>query len=328
MALAFLGMLLYQAWQEDYGPGARVTEENVASPAATTPGDTPDAPQQADIDSPAPSVPGLSETTTATGTSGLIKVLTDTLNLTIDTRGGTIVDARLMQYPVAVDQPDNKYHLLSQRPSDFFIMRTGLRGSDKDRMPTHEAVFSSAADSYEMKAGEDELVVELDWKSEDGVVVTKRYTFTRGSHAFQLEHLINNTSETAWTGREYRQLQRGEPVDSGSAFMYTYTGGAIFSQEDKYQKYDFEELGAGQLNRDVTDGWLSMIQHYFLGAIIPPRGEQQHYYGKQLNNGRAVIGAYGPAKQVAPVSVPLLKAPCSLVRNCRKSCPRWPRAWT
>ncbi|MCW9078710.1 MAG: membrane protein insertase YidC, partial [Gammaproteobacteria bacterium] len=42
------------------------------------------------------------------------------------------------------------------------------------------------------------------------------------------------------------------------------------------------------------------IQHYFLGALIPPRGEQQHYYGKNLSNGRAVIGGYGPAKTVAP----------------------------
>jgi YidC/Oxa1 family membrane protein insertase len=226
-------------------------------------------------------------------------VLTDTLDLAIDTRGGTIVDARLMQYPVAVDQPDTKYHLLSQRPSDYFIVQSGLLGSERERTPTHEAVFTSVADSYELKEDEDQLVVELDWKSPDGVGVTKRYTFTRGSHAIDLEHVVNNASETTWTGREYRQLQRGEPVDTGSAFMYTYTGGAIFSQEDKYQKYDFEELGAGQLDRDVTDGWLSMIQHYFLTAIVPPRGEQQHYYGKRLSNGRAVIGGYSPARMVA-----------------------------
>ena len=150
-----------------------------------------------------------------------------------------------------------------------------------------------------MGDGQDSLTVDLVWQSEDGVQVTKRYTFRRGTHAIELTHLISNGSDTTWTGREYRQLQRGEPADSGNVFMYTYTGGAIFSQQDKYQKYDFEELGAGKLDRDVTDGWISMIQHYFLGAFIPPRGEQQHFYGKRLSNGRAVIGTYTPAKTLA-----------------------------
>jgi len=300
MALAFLGMLLYQTWQEDYGPARQVAADTAdqQAPASPAAGDTPQAPQQADIDGAAPSVPGVASTDDGVK-SGLIKVRTDTLDLVMDKRGGTLVDARLIQYPVAVDQPENKYRLLSQRPSDYFIVQSGLLGAEGERTPTHEAIFTSDSDSYELKEGEDSLVVDLNWTSPDGVGVTKRYTFRRGTHAVELEHLVNNASENPWTGREYRQLQRGEPLDSGSAFMYTYTGGAIFSQEDKYQKYDFEELGSGQLNRDVTDGWLAMIQHYFLGALIPPRGEQQHYYGKQLNNGRAVIGAYGPAKTVA-----------------------------
>jgi YidC/Oxa1 family membrane protein insertase len=300
MALAFLGMLLYQSWQEDYGPVQQAAAEDETSmPAVSTGGDTPQAPHQADIDNAAPSVPGLAATGENSST-GLIKVRTDTLDLVIDKRGGTIVDARLMQYPVAVNKPDEKYRLLSQRPSDFFIVQSGLLGSQTERTPTHEAVFTAASDSFEMKEGEDSLIVDLEWQSEDGVKVTKRYTFNRGTHIVHLEHQVHNDSDTVWSGRDYRQLQRGEPVDTGSAFMYTYTGGAIYSQEDKYQKYDFDELGSGQLDRDVKDGWLSMIQHYFLGAVVPPRGEEQHFYGKKLANGRAVIGGYGPAKTIAP----------------------------
>jgi YidC/Oxa1 family membrane protein insertase len=298
MALAFLGMLLYQAWQEDYGPKPVATAQN-ANPPEPVAGDTPTAPRQADIDNAAPSVPGV-PTPEAGKTSGLIKIVTDTLDLVLDTRGGTIVDARLIQYPVAVNKPDEKFRLLSQRPSDYFIIQSGLLGSETERTPTHEAVFTAASDRFELADGDEELIVDLLWKSADGVQVTKRYTFTRGSHAVRLEHLVNNNSATVWSGRDYRQLQRGEPADTGSAFMYTYTGGAIYSQEDKYQKYDFEELGTGQLERDVKDGWLAMIQHYFLGAIVPPRGEDQHYYGKRLSNGRAVIGSYGPAKAVPP----------------------------
>jgi len=300
MALAFLGMLIYQAWQEDYGPQRQaIAEQQAPQQALTTSEDTPVAPQRADIDSAMPEVPG-TVTSRQAPQSGLINVQTDMFDLVIDTRGGTIVDVRLRKYPVAVDQPEEKYRLISQRPSDYFIAQSGLLGSDKARTPTHEAVFTASAKEYRLAEDEDSLTVDLVWESDDGLQITKRYTFRRGTHAIELTHLISNNSDTAWTGREYRQLQRGEPADSGNVFMYTYTGGAIFSQQDKYQKYDFEELGAGKLDRDVTDGWVAMIQHYFLAAYIPPRGEQQHFYGKRLSNGRAVIGTYTPAKAVQP----------------------------
>lgn len=299
MALAFLGMLLYQAWQTDYGPAARqAATEQTAQPTINGV-DTPVAPARADIDAAAPSVPTVGSTAEA-NSSRLLKVHTDSFDLVIDTRGGTIVDARLVKYPVAVNKPDEKYRLLSQRPTDFFIAQSGLLGAESDRTPTHEAVFTASAENFSLKDGEDTLDIDLLWQSPDGLTVTKRYTFRRGSHAVQLQHMVNNASDKAWSGREYRQLQRGEPEDSGNAFMYTYTGGAIFSQADKYQKYDFDDLGAGKLDRDVIDGWVSMIQHYFLAAYIPPRSEQQHFYGKRLPNGRAVIGTYTPAKTVEP----------------------------
>ncbi|MCB1774041.1 MAG: membrane protein insertase YidC, partial [Gammaproteobacteria bacterium] len=305
MALAFLGMLLYQAWQEDYGvhsqqqaSPAALVETPTAVTAAGQSADTPVAPLRADIDN-AVATPVVADRGSA---SRLVTVITDTFEISIDTQGGSIVDARLVQYPVSVDRPDEPFRLLSQRPSDYFIVQSGLLGVDKQRTPTHQATFNATGDRFEMADGEDTLVVDLTWQSGDGLSVVKRYTFMRGTHAIGLEHIVNNASEAPWDGREYRQLQRGEPVDSGNAFMYTYTGGAIFSQEDKYQKYDFEDLGEGKLNRDVTDGWISMIQHYFLAAAVPPRGEQQHFYGKRLPDGRAVIGAYTPARAVAPGS--------------------------
>ena len=302
MALAFLGMLIYQAWQEDYGPARQLeqTAETLATQGQAAV-DTPEAPVRADIDDAAtPSLPGAASTGSASTSAELIKVRTDMLDLVIDSRGATIVDARLVNYPVAVDKPDVKYRLLSQRSSDYFILQSGLLGAEKERIPTHEAVFTSAQTSYELGDDADTLNVDFIWTSADGVSVTKRYTFTRGTHAVRLEHSINNASSTPWVGREYRQLQRGQPTDEGSVFMYTYTGGAIYTQEDKYQKYDFDDLAGGQLDRDAQDGWVAMIQHYFLAAIVPPRGEQQHFYGKRLANGRAVIGAYTPAITVAP----------------------------
>jgi YidC/Oxa1 family membrane protein insertase len=227
-------------------------------------------------------------------------VRTDKLWLKIDTRGGTIVEAKLVDYPVSVDTPDVKFQLMSTSPLDFFIAQSGLLSSDKARAPTHDAIYQVSADSYEMKDGDDSLNVDLVWTSADGVKVTKRYTFTRGTHKVGLTHTVENGSASAWSGRDYRQLQRGEPADSGSMFMYTYTGSAIYSQAEKYQKFAFDELAEGKPNLDTADGWVSMIQHYFMAAIVPTRGEVAHFYGKSVGTNRYVIGAYGPAASVAP----------------------------
>jgi YidC/Oxa1 family membrane protein insertase len=41
-----------------------------------------------------------------------------------------------------------------------------------------------------------------------------------------------------------------------------------------------------------------MIQHYFVGALAPDRGEENRYYTKALNNARYVIGLISPGRVV------------------------------
>ena len=299
MALAYTGFLLWQAWQEDYGqpPGAPV--ESAAQPTAAIPGQgaagdasVPEVPAQAAID-------GQPATPKAAGgaTGQLVEVVTDTLRVHIDTQGGTLAEAWLQKYPVSVEEPERKYRLLSRDPADFFIVQSGLLG---DEAPTHEALFTSAKTRYEMAEGADSLDVDLVWTSPQGIKVTKRFRFLRGSHKVLVSHIVENGSDAPWQVREYHQLQRGEPHDKGNSLMYTYTGGVAWDPEDKYQKFSFEELAAGELDKEVTGGWIAMIQHYFLGAVVPPKTEPRHFYGKGLANGHYVIGEYSQAKTVAP----------------------------
>ncbi len=309
LALAFTGLLLWEAWQKDYGVGAqqRIATDSpvggagpVDTPTAAA-SDSPVASSVSTIDSGADATVIGDLPSGTTDTQGrLIDVHTDTLNLKIDTRGGTIVEATLQKYPVSVAKQDEKFVLLSRRADDYFIAQTGLLG-EAQRTPDLDAVYTAAQTKYVLDPESDQLDVDLLWRSADGMEVAKRYRFTRGSHAVRLQHIVKNNSQEQWNGRAFRQFKRGEPSESGNAaFMYTYTGGAIYSQEDKYQKYSFEDLAEGKLDRDVTDGWVSMIQHYFLAAIVPPRDQQEHFYGKQSANGRDVIGSYTPAKNIAP----------------------------
>ncbi len=304
LALAYTGFLLWQAWEQDYGrhpAPAAAQQDQAAAPTpenATAEGAVPQVPAATALDAQKSATNEQPATAQAGGQ--LIEVETDTLRLKIDTRGGTIVEGWLEKYPVSVDRPDEKYHLLSRDPNDFFIVQSGLLGAPGSPAPNHQAVFKAAQTHYRMTPEAHTLDVDLVWTSPEGVEVTKRYTFTRGSHLVLVKHIVRNGSASPWSGRVYHQFQRGEPKTQGNAMMYTFTGGAIWDPEDKFQKFSFDKLAEGEPDKDVTGGWIAMIQHYFFGAEIPPKEEPRHFYGKGLPNERYVIGEYSQVKQIAP----------------------------
>ena len=55
-----------------------------------------------------------------------------------------------------------------------------------------------------------------------------------------------------------------------------------------------------RLNKAVTDGWIAMMQHYFVSAWVPPRGQSDTFYTNVLADSRYIIGKYSPAASLAP----------------------------
>lgn len=225
-----------------------------------------------------------------------IAVKSDLYSMNIDTAGGNIVEVHLNDYPEHLGDKEKKFRLLKADEPDLFIARSGLIGGEGISAPTHESLYQTEKSSYQMAEGDESLQVDLAWSSEDGIKVTKRFIFNRGSYLVTVQHIIENTSGRAWTGREYRELVRTEPLDDGnSQFVYTYTGGAIYSEAEKYEKIDFSEMAEKSLSREVKGGWIAMLQHYFLGAWIPPAEQTDHFYTNVFSGNRYMLGAYTPA---------------------------------
>lgn len=303
LALAAVLFLIYESWMQDYGqpmqpqttveqtqdaPSAQ-SRESAGVPAVAT---TPDA-----VASSATAPAGAGEAAVAP-----IEVETDLLKVEISPRGGTISSAWLLNYPVTPEEPENKYRLMKPAPPNMFISQSGLLGDKTAALPTHEAIFSSAKTSYRL-GDSDKLEVALVWKNEAGVTVTKTYTFTRGSYVIDTKQIVSNGTDAPLVTREYNQLQRTELHDPNEPrFIRTYTGGVYYSPEDKYTKVPFKTMTEGNLDKTVTDGWISMIQHYFMAAWIPPRGVAEGVYTNVLDGSRYIIGQYSPAVSIAPGS--------------------------
>jgi YidC/Oxa1 family membrane protein insertase len=231
-------------------------------------------------------------------TGSNITIETDLFRVLLDTTGGDVRQADLLAYPATTEPDSPPFRLMNDSLPNLFIVQSGLRTSSGTE-PTHHVVYSAEQNNFRMADDADELQVELSWLSPEGVEVIKRYTFHRGSYAVDLEHEVRNGSASDWQGRQYRQLQRTQVAETGqSTFIYTYMGGVLYSPEEKYEKIKFEDMLDANLDRSVTDGWAAMIQHYFVGALVPDRDENNHYYTKALNNARYVIGLISPGRVV------------------------------
>lgn len=299
--LALVLIMMYQAWQRDYGPQPQPIIEADAPTSETVNRDTFGAVPDVRTAAPEPAasataVPQAMEVVTAPG----IKITTDLLDVEIGTQGGDILNVFLRDYPLTKEKPDVKFKLMNSGTVNRFIAQSGLIGADKERAPTHEALFEPEQQEYRLAEGEEAIEAVLSWHHPSGITVNKRYTFKRGSYEVELRHEVINNSGSDWAARVYHQLQRSRPPEGeGNRFLYTYTGPAIYTQEEKYEKYSFDDIDDAQLSRDTVGGWIAMIQHYFLGAWIPPADEKTHLYTNKLPNNRYLVGMYSPLVKVA-----------------------------
>lgn len=298
VALSVVILLLWQAWQGDFGK-----TPHTATPTTTA---VNEPPVSASSTQSKPTTPAATATASAVPSEkGLahgerIRVTTDVLVAEIDTFGGDLRQADLLQYPVSRDHPDQPFRLLNDDTSKIFVAQSGLLAATV--APDHHAQYQAAQKVYRLADGATELKVPLTWANDQGITVTKTYTFHRGSYAMDLSYEVMNTSGQDWRGRQYRQLERAR-VERESRFIYTYTGGAISSQENKYRKLSFDDMDKQDkqaISSDVKGGWAAMIQHYFVVAWVPVQEETNHYYSKALGDGLYVLGLSSSSEQTVP----------------------------
>jgi YidC/Oxa1 family membrane protein insertase len=288
-ALAMVLMLIWQAWEQynapppaPAAPSAGPAEPSVPAPPSSAPAQAP---------TPQPSAEKLAST-------ARVRVRTDLFEATLDTQGADLRELRLRKYPVDVDSPDKPFALMADSGPELFIAQSGLIGHGTD-YPTHKLVYQSSASEYALAPEASELRVPLTWRAANGVVYTKTYVFRRNSYVVDVEFAIANGSRSDWTGYLYGQFQRSH-VDTSSMFRTpTYTGGAIHTPENHFEKISFDDMRKRALKREVKGGWVGMLQHYFVGAWLQPAQARNEFYTDVLGGERNVIGF----KRLDPVTV-------------------------
>jgi YidC/Oxa1 family membrane protein insertase len=300
LALSLVTMMLWQAWQEDYGTSV---SENESTPLVKE-SDKPDL-ELSEVKDEASTPEYVADELATTVTKETEKIssqpliiTTDLFSLEISTKGGGVQKVKLLSYPVEAGHPEESFVLMDNSPELLYITQGGLLS--KQPAPTHEDLYSVSSYNYSLKEGEESLQVPLVWMSDKGgIKVTKIFEFSRGSHMITIRYLVENESADVWQGRSYHQIKRSAP-NGGRSLIVTYTGAVISSPEERYEKMDFDDIQDQKLERDISNGWAAMLQHYFVSALVPVNTEQIYrYYTKSLANERYLIGAITPLQTVA-----------------------------
>ncbi|HVO87142.1 MAG TPA: membrane protein insertase YidC [Casimicrobiaceae bacterium] len=297
---AFSGLFLWEAWQKEHAPPPPVAKLSTpATKAAELPATTGTTTVPA-----AGTVPPSSAAPVPGGQTVSIK--TDLYTAEVDTAGGVLTQVALNQHRDASDL--SKPYLALQRNADrVFVAQSGLVG---DGMPNHRTVYEALPGPRELAPGANEVQLRLQVSAANGDKVVKVLTFHRGSYVIDEAFEITNATNAPYTPEAYFQFMRDTKTVGTHAWgaPTAFVGPAIYNEQDKFKKLDFAELDklAADPSRKLPysktadNGWVGMIEHYFVTAWLLPDHVQRQFYTSKLDNGLYIAGTRYADGTIAP----------------------------
>jgi YidC/Oxa1 family membrane protein insertase len=287
--VALLGLvlfLLWNAWQADYMK---------AAPAATAVAGSSVGP---DTRAAATGTTDVSSGTPVTQQH--LRVQTDRLVADIALAGGELRRLELNGYAVDTRHPDQALALLDDRDGQQFTLISGIAGSEKP-LSSAQTNFTSPQAEYKLAEGADGIDVPMEYVDPSGYTVRKLFHFKRGSYEIGLSQtLVNKTGRELQASAYQRYLRSPPPPDKGPGFMRTagtFFGVGLYAQKEAggsyaYKKTAFKDVDKQDLEVKQKGGWVVMLQHYFVAAIVPPQDQEVTLSAKKNGTGSSYNGLY------------------------------------
>ena len=294
--------LLWDQWEISHGRKPMFmpspTKATQTAPAAATSSDAATPPAIANNTA----VPQPDNNSSNTIKSERVEISTDVLKLTFDTQGGSLLRAELLKH-ADVLRPGQNVVLFDDSKERVYLGQTGLIGStSSEAWPTHKSAMRFSGPTA-LKEGEDQLTFQFQSLDAGDVSLVKTYTLTRGSYVLTLQHDITNNSAAAISPQLYVQLVRdGNKLEGESAFYSTFTGPAVFTNEKKYQKVDFEDIekGKADFEKQTSQGYVAMVQHYFASAWLLDDAQNRTNFARKIDTNLYAVGMIAPLASIGP----------------------------
>ena len=328
IVFTFSGLMLWEAWNKHNRPPV--------PPQAVAQTQSVNSLQGGTADKSATTVPGLSAVPSATipavaagaatvpataaaqGTSKSVLVKTDLFTVDMDTRGGDLRTVTLLKHAAHADAK-RAFTLMQDKAGSYFVTQSGLLGQG---LPNHTAMWSTSSNQFELGTN-DTLDVTFTNNDAVGITVAKTYTFKRGSYLVNVRYDIKNESGTPISPNAYFQFLRDSNPPEGESTgnnpftgVVTFTGPAVYTDLKKYQKVSFSDIDDNKQNivKEAGDGWIAMVQHYFVSAWLPPPGLKREFFTQKVSSKLYSAGVIVPISAInagatGGISMPLYIGP-------------------
>jgi YidC/Oxa1 family membrane protein insertase len=232
-----------------------------------------------------------------------VTITTDVVKASFDGLGGSLVRLEMLNYRDSVD-PSRNIVLLDQSAKRLYMAQTGLITTQPGiSLPNHLTPMTAVAGDRALADGSDELTLRFESAAMDGVKLAKTYTFRRGEYTVSVKHEVVNTSAVPINPQLYLQLARdGNAPEGESAFYFTFTGPAMYTEANKFRKIDFKDIAKGNADHDklADNGWIAMVQHYFASAWLVPGNTQREFRTAKVADNHFTVAMVLPLGELAP----------------------------
>ncbi|HEX5389503.1 MAG TPA: membrane protein insertase YidC [Burkholderiaceae bacterium] len=231
-------------------------------------------------------------------------VSTDVLKLVIDSQGAAIVRAELLKHDARTPPPKNQpvEPLVLLEAEKSYAAQSGLVGNT---LPNHTTPMNLTSKATQLADGQDTLELRFESPVLDGVKLVKTYTLKRGAYDIAVRHEVLNQGAAPIKPQLYLQLVR-DNTTAGSAtpFYSTFTGPAVYSNTSKYKKVEFADIDKNKatFDKEATDGYVAMVQHYFASAWMLADGVKRDNYVDRVTVNQAARYRAGTITALADVA--------------------------
>jgi YidC/Oxa1 family membrane protein insertase len=309
MVFSFSLIMLWDAWQRQSQP--KVAPAASSAPAAGASAGavpTPTLPAAAPAAGPS-AVPGAVPGAAAAIAPGAAKarIRTDLYVAEISSMGGDITRLELVRHPETGDKSKN-FVLFDNGGKHIYLAQSGVIG---EGLPNHKTEWKLASGEHVLKDGEQKLELRLEANTAAGGKVAKTYVFQRNSYQIELRH----EGVTPGAHAYYQITRDGKPAEGQDNSMMmgvvTFTGPAVYTDAEKFQKVEFADIlkNKAKFAQKADNGWLAMVQHYFVSAWLPVAGIQREFYMRKVGEDLYSAGVILPVAADGKSTITLYAGP-------------------
>ena len=221
-------------------------------------------------------------------------------SLDIDLKKGEIVKTTLKNYPVEIDSKGKKI-LFNKCGPEKYSHTSGFEFLNKELNPDKN--FFSVKETY---TSDNKIFVVLE-KTEKNLLFKKIISYKNDDYFVSVTDSVLNVSASEVTLAPFSKIDRSSVdlnADENSIFnpaSFAYLGPAFQTSSDNYNKISFSNLSEDNFRELSTKGWASMLEHYFISAIVPEEGTNFIFQARKSTKSDVFsIGLVGETNSIAP----------------------------